>query len=1003
MPFVLNAPNRALQPGCSHPYCAVPGPAPHAAAARPARWRCLAGLGLSLAFALAAFAPPASGQTVFRRLTRWKIQSAAHFSAGGAAVSRAGFSTAGWFPARVPGTVVSNLIRDKIYPNPYFGMNLRAFPGETYPIGGNFSNLPMPPDSPFRHPWWYRTQFRLAAVQPGRQYWLHFHGINFRASIWLNGHKLAGSRHVAGTWRIFAFNITPYLRRGVNVLAAKAYAETPNDLALTFVDWNPLPPDKDMGLFRRVFITRTGAVSLWHPQVRTQLDLPFAGAAPFARGAKRAREGREIPQGVPPPASDSARPPATRRLGWGGLGSPAQPARKRDARRTRGPQRAAARVGVGSRAGARAKQLLAAAHLTISAHLRNSASYTVRGMLVARVGAITLRREVFLGPGMDRRVVFRPARFPALNFVHPRLWWPYEWGPQNLYHLHLAFIAAGRVTDRKTVVFGIRQVSSRLDARNHRLFFVNGHRILIRGAGWAANMLMDLSARNELEQLQYVRAMHLNAIRLEGKPMDQTFYRLCDRLGILVIQGWCCCSRWQHWKDWKPADYVIAAASERDQLQRLRNHPSVLVWLYGSDIAPPPAVERIYLRVIRQTHWPNAVVAGASKQKTLVGWTGVKMSGPYQYVAPNYWENPHAPGGAFGFNTETSPGPAIPVLASLREMLPRADLWPMDQAWNYHAGGGEFKNLNYFTHAQAARYGPSTTLRDYEHKAQAMAYAGERAMFEAYGRNKWVSTGIIQWMLSNGWPSMIWHLYDYYLRPGGGFFGAQTACQPVHIQYSYDDGSIWVVNSLLRDFTGRARVQVYSFHLRRLLQKTLDVSAPGNRSVRIFTLPKFAHLSPVYFVRLRLTAAQSRGGRRVVSRNFYWLARHPDTYNWAKSTWYYSPIVHYANLTELQSLPPVRLRLSAAGRRHGGWETDVVRLRNPSHHLAFQVHLVVLRGRHGGDIEPAIWQANYLELMPGASRIVHVRYRAALLHGARPVIRAGGWNIPRQFAPVAGK
>ncbi len=921
MPFVLNAPTCALQPGCSHPYCAVPGPAPQAAAVRPARLRRIAAVGLSLAFALTALAPLASGQTVFRRLTRWKIQSAAHFSAGGAAVSRAGFSTAGWFPARVPGTVVSNLIRDKIYPNPNFGMNLRAFPGETYPIGGNFSNLPMPPDSPFRHPWWYRTQFRLVSVQRGRQYWLHFHGINFRASIWLNGHKLAGSRQIAGTWRIFAFNITPYLRRGVNVLAAKAYAETPNDLALTFVDWNPLPPDKDMGLFRRVFITRTGAVSLWHPQVRTQLELPS----------------------------------------------------------------------------------LAAAHLTISAHLRNSASHTVRGWLVARIGAITLRREVFLGPGMDRRVVFRPARYPALDFAHPRLWWPYEWGRQNLYHLHLAFTAAGRVTDRKTVVFGIRQVSSRLDARNHRLFFVNGHRILIRGAGWAANMLMDLSARNELEQLQYVRAMHLNAIRLEGKPMDQTFYRLCDRLGILVIQGWCCCSRWQHWKDWKPADYVIAAASERDQLQRLRNHPSVLVWLYGSDIAPPPAVERIYLRVIQQTHWPDAVVAGASKQKTLVGWTGVKMSGPYQYVAPNYWENPHAPGGAVGFNTETSPGPAIPVLASLREMLPRADLWPIDQAWDYHAGGGEFKNLNYFTHAQAARYGPSSTLRDYERKAQAMAYAGERAMFEAYGRNKWVSTGVIQWMLSNGWPSMIWHLYDYYLRPGGGFFGAQTACQPVHIQYSYDDGSIWVVNSLLRDFTGRARVQVYSFHLRRLLQKTLDVSAPGNRSVRIFTLPKSAHLSPVYFVRLRLTAVQSSGGRRVVSRNFYWLARHPDTHDWAKSTWYYSPIVHYANLTELQSLPPVRLRLSATGRRHGGWETDVVRLRNPSHSLAFQVHLVVLRGRHGGDIEPAIWQANYLELMPGESRIVHVRYRAAALHGARPVIRAGGWNIPRQFAPVAGK
>ncbi|MGH9535981.1 MAG: glycoside hydrolase family 2 protein, partial [Terriglobales bacterium] len=673
-----------------------------------------AGMALLRRFACVAlgvgiFAPLASGQTVFRRLTHWKIQSAAHFSAGGAAVARPGFATAGWFPARVPGTVVSNLVRDKIYPNPDFGMNLRAFPGETYPIGGLFSNLPMPPDSPFRHPWWYRTQFRLAAVAPGHEYWLHFQGINFRASIWLNGHELADSRQVAGTWRIFAFNVTPYLLPGVNVLAAKVHAETPNDLALTFVDWNPLPPDKDMGLFRQVFLSRTGPVSLWHPQVRTRLDLPS----------------------------------------------------------------------------------LAAAHLSISVHVRNASGQTVRGRVVARIGPITLHQDVFLGPGMDRRVVFRPAQYPALNIAHPRLWWPYEWGPQNLYRLQLAFSVAGRVSDQKTVVFGVRQVSSRLDARNHRLFFVNGHRLLIRGAGWAANMMMDLSARKELEQLQYVRAMHLNAVRLEGKPMDQHFYRLCDRLGILVIQGWCCCSRWQRWKHWKPADYVIAAASERDQLERLRNHASLLVWLYGSDIAAPPPVERMYLRVIRQTHWPDAVLAGAAKQKTLVGWTGVKMSGPYQYVAPNYWENPHAPGGAFGFNTETSPGPAIPVLASLREMLPRADLWPIDQAWDYHAGGGEFKNLNYYTAAQAAHYGPAQNLGDYERKAQATAYAAERAMFEAYGRNKWVSTGVIQWMLSNGWPSVIWHLYDYYLRPGGGFFGAQTACQPVHIQYSYDDGSIW--------------------------------------------------------------------------------------------------------------------------------------------------------------------------------------------------------------------
>ena len=56
-------------------------------------------------------------------------------------------------------------------------------------------------------------------------------------------------------------------------------------------------------------------------------------------------------------------------------------------------------------------------------------------------------------------------------------------------------------------------------------------------------------------------------------------------------------------------------------------------------------------------------------------------------------------------------------------------------------------------------------------------------MFEAFGRNKYEATGVIQWMLNNAWPSMIWHLYDYYLRPGGGYYGTKVACEPLHVQY----------------------------------------------------------------------------------------------------------------------------------------------------------------------------------------------------------------------------
>jgi exo-1,4-beta-D-glucosaminidase len=74
------------------------------------------------------------------------------------------------------------------------------------------------------------------------------------------------------------------------------------------------------------------------------------------------------------------------------------------------------------------------------------------------------------------------------------------------------------------------------------------------------------------------------------------------------------------------------------------------------------------------------------------------------------------------------------------------------------------------------------------------AYEAHRAMMEVYGRNKYTSTGIIQWMLNNAWSSMIWHLYDWYLRPRGSYFGVKKACEPLHLQYSYDERLAFPVN-----------------------------------------------------------------------------------------------------------------------------------------------------------------------------------------------------------------
>jgi exo-1,4-beta-D-glucosaminidase len=840
----------------------------------------------------------------------WRVQSSAKAGENGAIISTAAFHPDGWYATSVPSTILAALVRKKVYPNPDYGMNLRSLPGTSYPIGGNFAMIPMPSNSPFRRGWWYRTQFSVPSSISGKQLWLHFHGINNSANVWLNGHEVATSEQVSGMYRQYEFNITPDVRPGaVNTLAVEVFSPTPHDLSISFVDWMPLPPDKDMGIYRSVFLSVSGPVTIRYPQVITRLNLPS----------------------------------------------------------------------------------LAEVHLTVAARLTNATDQPVDGALRVRIGSIALSQTVRLAGHESRRVVFTPQAYSHLNFAHPKLWWPYQYGPQNLYQMQMEFETGGQISDVQNVQFGIREITSELDSQNHRIFSVNGQRILIRGAGWAPDMMLRWSDRKQDAQLRYVRDMHLNTVRLEGKLLNDHFYRLCDRYGILVMAGWCCCSYWERWPRWKGIDYTIAGDSLRDQLRRLRNHPCVFVWLYGSDNTPPPRAEAVYLKVLNDEHWPNPYIASASSRHTAgAGWTGVKMTGPYQYVGPSYWYLDTEHGGAFGFNTETSPGPAIPLFASLREMFPPDDLWPVNKVWDDHTGGGVFGNLEVYNRALDNRYGKPSGLKDYVEKAQVTDYEGERAMFEAYGRNKYVSTGVIQWMLNSGWPSLIWNLYDYYLRPGGGYFGTKKACEPLHVQYSYDDRSIVVVNSYLRSFQNyRVTAEVLNLNMMRKFSKQAAVNIPPDSSNRVFTIPNLQGLSRTYFVRLII---ENPSGE-AVSRNFYWLSTHPDVSNWDASTWYFTPLQSFANFKDLQQLPKVRLQLRSRDQISGDQGVERLLVKNASLHLAFFVHVEVLKGKGGEAVHPILWEDNDFELMPGEQREVTATYRAAELGHAQPVASVSGWNV----------
>ena len=409
------------------------------------------------------------------------------------------------------------------------------------------------------------------------------------------------------------------------------------------------------------------------------------------------------------------------------------------------------------------------ADLTIHADVHNVGNDPLTATVQATLMGQTLSQDVDLAPGEQTTVSFDPASFPTLHVDDPLVWWPYRMGSQPLESVSLAASVDGGVSDASEATFGVREITSDMTPEHHRRFSINGVPLTILGGGWASDMLLRPVPDRVDAQLMYVRDLGLNTVRLEGKLETDHFYDETDRLGILVLPGWMCCDHWQKNGDWSQEDDEVAAASMRDQAQRLENHPSVMGFMIGSDTEPPDDIAARYLDALHDAGWALPVLASASQGGTeLTGPTGVKMTGPYDWVPPGYWYDPRGPGAAFGFNTETSAGASIPELDSLRRMLTAEEaraLWSQPSMPQAHAGTGasQFNDFAIFHRAMAARLGSPTSLSDFVRKAQMMQYENERAMFEAFSGNRPVSTGLIQWMLNNAWPSLHWNLFDWYL------------------------------------------------------------------------------------------------------------------------------------------------------------------------------------------------------------------------------------------------
>ena len=221
--------------------------------------------GASLACAESAYAPTTvgAGSGTVTAIARWQMQSSASAQESGADISATGFSTHDWYPVSGRATVMAGLLESGKFDNLFYGDNLRAVED------------PDASGTPFATSWWYRSEFTLAAGASGTRTLLRINGMIPSADVWLNGHLVADQTVVAGAYPVNEFDVTSWVHTGSNIVSLLVHPGDPRrNLSIGWVDWNPTPPDNNMGPWRGVEILRTGPVQLRFPQVSSALSLP---------------------------------------------------------------------------------------------------------------------------------------------------------------------------------------------------------------------------------------------------------------------------------------------------------------------------------------------------------------------------------------------------------------------------------------------------------------------------------------------------------------------------------------------------------------------------------------------------------------------------------------------------------------------------------------------------------------------------------------------------------
>ena len=822
------------------------------------------------------------------------------------------YDTDSWYNATVPGTVLTTLVQQGVYPDPFFGVN----------------NLVIPDDL-CRKDWWYRTEVTLpdeALARPKLE--LLFNGINYRADVWMNGEKLGG---ISGAFIRGRFDITKVARKR-NVLAVRIFPPSnpgfpheqssvsgagPNGGQLcldgpTFIssegwDWMPGVRDRNIGIWQDVRLIASEGVTIGDTQVITDLPLPDTSFADIivetsvkntkpedvsvVLEAKVADE--VISKNIVVPAGTEANvvfEPV--RLEHPELWMP---------------------NGYGE------PNLY---ELSLTATLDGKVSDEQNTRFGVR--ELTYELTVDSEKEKDIRINFDPTSVR---------------GNGDIFDNRMLRPVGQEVvvpSFRKGVDLSVMDRIERDGMAPYLVIRCNGVRIYCKGGNWGMDDMMKRVSRERLEPyfILHKEAGFTMIRNWTGESTEEVFYQLADEYGLLVWNDF-----WMSTEGYNldPLDEDLFMSNAFDVVRRFRNHPSIAVWCPRNEGYAPESLE----------HRLSAMLAsedGTRYYSPNSRYCNLRTSGPWHYFtdASKYYTEQAA-----GFNTELG-SPSVPTARTIRKFIATEDLWPISEVWHYHDLHPE---TSAYVSNVSRMYGEAADLDDFCRKVQLMNYDSYRAMFESWNSRLWNNTsGVLLWMTHPAWPSMEWQSYSYDYETFGSGFGSKKACEPLHVQMNLNDRNVIVLNNTLKDASGLdVRVLCRDLKGRNLYShSSKGVMAKANAATPVF-MAEIPVCDGVFIARVSLS---DRHGKNITINDYIIDG---------------SGRQDFTSLNELQ-----KVTLKAVCRRQGG--SLVCRISNPSKTLAVGVKLNIEDASSGEQVLPAVFSDGYFNLYPGETREVTVKY-----------------------------